>query len=147
MIYTAQLNKDTQNSLLSIWQFSSDAELLDATAFGDLFVKTAGKVFYLSVTDGKCENVSELIEEFGLPPVSINLGDEWYQLSAQQSIKEEKGSTLHLKENYCLAFLEPVFLEGEYSTNNINSMEITAYHKSVKAILERNRQFPFSTKY
>lgn len=99
------------------------------TAFGDLFVRLGETYKLYSLTDGTVADVTSEINEYGLPPVSFELGDEWYQLDAQAALKEE-GKTL--EEGQCFGFDTPLYQDGEYSLDNISVKEILAYHRSSK---------------
>ena len=132
MHHSLELPPTIQEQLLKIWQIPKDSEILDITAFGDLFIQhnTEGKttIELISLTDGKREEVTELVEEFGLPPVSLDLGDEWYQLSALNSLQE---FGLKLDHSQCFAFIQPVFKGGDYGPENIQAEDIVAYHQRI----------------
>ncbi len=129
-----QIKTKIKEEIMSIWGVHKNSEFLDITPFGDFFIKAAdGKYFLYSLTNGEVEDVSESIEEHGLPPVSIELGDEWYQLDAQAILMEEG---LELGDNQCFGFKRPLFVGGEYSPDNIEIVDIVSYnmavHKSLK---------------
>jgi len=133
MHYTIKTTPDTLEHLKALWGFDASAKILDITAFGDFFVQTpSGSITLVSLTDGKLEDVSELIAELGLPPVSVELGDEWYQLDAQAALNES-GITLSL--NQCFGFEKPLFIEGEYGPENINVYDICEYHTRIHDLI------------
>lgn len=124
-----QIEQKTEEEIMSIWGVPENSEFLDITPFGDFFIKSPeGTYFLYSLTNGEIEDVSESIEEHGLPPVSIELGDEWYQLDAQAILMEEG---LELGDNQCFGFKLPLFLDGEYSPDNIELVDIASYNRAV----------------
>lgn len=133
MHYNVKTSADTIVHLKTLWGFDASARILDITPFGDLFVQepNAG-ITLVSLTDGKLENVSELVEELGLPPVSVELGDEWYQLDAQAALNE---SGIKLDQDQCFSFVQALFLNGEYQSDNIEVYDINEYHIRIHKLL------------
>lgn len=133
MHYTIKTSADTITYLKTLWGFDASAKILDITAFGDLFVQiSTGGITLVSLTDGKIEDVSELVEELGLPPASVELGDEWYQLDAQAALNE---SGLSLDPDQCFSFAKPLFLNGEYQSDNIKVCDINEYHARLHKLI------------
>ncbi len=129
-----QIKKKVKEEIMSIWGISESSELLDMTPFGDFFIlDSEGKYFLYSLTNGEIVDVSELIEEHGLPPVSIELGEEWYQLDAHAVLLE---NGLELGDNQCFGFKQPLFKGGEYGPDNIDVVDVVNYNKVVHASLE-----------
>jgi hypothetical protein len=136
MHYPLQITATLSTQLQKIWQYDVNAKLLDITAFGDFFIQLPnGTIVLYSLTDGQIIEVTELVEEFGLPPVNLDLGDEWYQLSAQALLKEQNEA---LAEDQCFAFITPLFNEetpGVYGPENIEMVTITEYHQRLRPII------------
>lgn len=138
-----QIEQKIKEEIMSIWGVPENSEFLDMTPFGDFFVKSsAGKYFLYSLTNGEIEDVSELIEEHGLPPVSIELGEEWYQLDAHAVLLEEG---LVLDDNQCFGFKQPIFMGGEYSPDNIEVVDIASYSRAVHKLVEQVKKASEST--
>ncbi len=124
-----QIKQKIKEEIMSVWGVPENSELLDITPFGDFFIlDSEGKYFLYSLTNGEVEDVSELIEEHGLPPVSIELGEEWYQLDAHAVLLEDG---LELGDNQCFGFKQPLFMGGGYSPDNIEVMDIVSYNRAV----------------
>lgn len=130
-----RVNYDTQvaDGIKTLWRLPEEANILDVTPMGDVFIELPDNEFVmLSVTDGEAINVSEEIMEYGLPPVDIALGDDWYHLDAQAALSES-GMTLNVNE--CFGFNTPLFQGGDYAAENIEVVNILEYHKQVCASL------------
>lgn len=123
----------TADGIKTLWSLPADAKLLDITPMGDAFFELPdGEFVMVSVTDGGVQNVTEEINEFGLPPVDFALGDEWYHLDAQAALSE---AGMTLAANECFGFTKPLFQGGDYSAENIAVMDILEYHKRVRHVL------------
>ena len=129
MHFKPQLCDSSLQALLALWHYPQ-GEILDITAFGDLFIRENNRVIYISITDGTIEDVSELVAELGLPPVSLDLGDQWYQLSTQYELAEQ-GWQLNNEE--CFAFKTALFANGDYALENVQCRNIIAYHQQHQA--------------
>lgn len=130
-----RVNYDAQvaDGIKTLWRLPAEAKILDVTPMGDVFIGLSDNEFVmLSVTDGEAINVSEEIMEYGLPPVDIALGDDWYHLDAQAALSE---SGMTLSENECFGFNTPLFQGGDYAAENIEVVNILEYHKQVCASL------------
>ena len=130
-----KVSYDTQISdgIKALWELPAGATVLDITPMGDVFLELPdGEFLMISVTDGETLNVTEDIKEYGLPPVDVALGDEWYHLDAQAALSE---AGMTLAANECFGFKTPLFKNGDYSAENIDVMDILEYHKRVRQIL------------
>lgn len=138
MHYPITLTKPLDQQLHELLPLSEHDKILAITAFGDTFVqiKSNGTTEYLlySFTDGTISDVTDLIAEHGLPPVSLDLGDEWYQLSAQAMLHAEG---LRLASGECFGFKQPVFEGGDYGPDNIETVKIVAYQSALLPTLKR----------
>lgn len=124
------------DSLHQIWGLPDTTQIIEITAFGDFFTKDKQGLYWLySLTDGEIKEVSREINEFGLPPVEVALGDEWYQLDAQSVLAEEKRV---LDENQCFGFKQPVFKQGDYSLENIEVVNICQYSQRIHGFMRQN---------
>ncbi|MEC7546548.1 MAG: hypothetical protein VYB48_06375 [Pseudomonadota bacterium] len=133
MKFKVDFDTATADGIKILWNLPADATLLDITPMGDVFVRLPDNTFQLiSVTDGVIQDVTDDINEYGLPPVDFALGDEWYQLDAQAALSEE-GFTLPAKA--CFGFRVPLFQGGEYSSANIEAEDILSYHARVQALV------------
>lgn len=136
MHYPLQITATLSQQLQNLWQYDAKAKLLDITAFGDFFIELSdGTIYLYSLTDGQIIETTELIEEFGLPPVNLDLGDEWYQLSAQSLLKSQNRA---LTEGQCFAFITPLFIDdnpGLYGPENIEVISILEYHQRLQPII------------
>ncbi|MEC8104593.1 MAG: hypothetical protein VXZ24_09085 [Pseudomonadota bacterium] len=133
MKFKVDFDTATADGIKILWNLPADATLLDITPMGDVFVRLPDNTFQLiSVTDGVIQDVTDDINEYGLPPVDFALGDEWYQLDAQAALSEE-GFTLPAKA--CFGFRVPLFQGGEYSSANIEAEDILSYHTRVQALV------------
>jgi len=129
MKFKVDFDTATADGIKTLWNLPADARLLDITPMGDVFFELPdGEFVMVSVTDSGVQNVTEEINEFGLPPVDFALGDEWYHLDAQAALSEA-GMTLAVNE--CFGFTKPLFQGGEYSAENIAVMDVLEYHKQV----------------
>ena len=133
MKFIVEFEKHLEAELKEIWELSADARVLDITPMGDVFAELPGGEFIMvSVTDGDVLNVTEEIKEYGLPPVDVALGDDWYHLDAQVALSE---AGMILNTNECFGFKTPLFKDGDYSAENIDVINILEYHKRVRQIL------------
>lgn len=131
--YKVEYDSGVTDGIKAIWGIPEGADVLEITAMGDVFVRLPDNTFQLiSVTDGVIQDVTDDINEYGLPPVDFALGDEWYQLDAQAALSEE-GFTLPAKA--CFGFRVPLFQGGEYSSANIEAEDILSYHTRVQALV------------
>jgi len=130
MKFKVDFDTATADGIKTLWDLQADARLLDITPMGDAFFELPdGEFLMVSVTDGGVQNVTEEINEFGLPPVDFALGDEWYHLDAQAALSE---AGMTLAANECFGFTKPLFQGGDYSSENIAVMNILEYHKRVR---------------
>ncbi len=130
MKYKVGYDTQTSDGIKALWELPVDATVLDITPMGDVFVELPdGEFLMISVTDGETLNVTEEIKEYGLPPVDVALGDDWYHLDAQAALSE---AGLTLNTNECFGFKTPLFQAGDYSAENIEVMDILEYHKQVR---------------
>lgn len=114
-----------------IWKIAHDAEILDITAFGDFFVKNAdNSCDFYHVSEGEKNDVTELIDEYGLPPVNIDLGADWYQLDAVAALTE---AGWQWNDKQCLGFVQPLFQGGCYEQDNIAVVDFFDYQKQLAA--------------
>ncbi|NRB38561.1 MAG: hypothetical protein HRU20_08855 [Pseudomonadales bacterium] len=133
MNYQIKLNASNHQRLKQVWQLSDDKQILDITAFGDFFVKAADeKCWFYNITDGEKTDVTELIQEHGLPPVLVELGGDWYQLDALSGLTEDGWI---LQEHQCLGFKQPLFEGGEYQDGNIAVMDFFVYQQRLADLL------------
>lgn len=133
MNYHISLAADAHTKIKQIWSLAADSNILDITAFADFFVQYAnGNIEFYNITEGEKIDVSDLVAEHGLPPVSIELGGEWYQLDAFSAVVED-GWTW--SEQQCLGFKQPLFEAGEYTAENMAVMDIIDYHTTLAAKL------------
>jgi len=133
MKYKVDFDSQTSNGIKALWELPADAKVLDITPMGDVFLELPdGGFVMVSVTDGGVQNVTEEINEFGLPPVDFALGDEWYHLDAQAALSE---AGMTLAANECFGFTKPLFQGGDYSAENIAVMDILMYHKRARQSL------------
>ena len=130
MHYPITISPPLMLQLRKVLSLTDQETLLDITAFGDVFIQrqldipnTHEHILY-SFTDGTISNVSELVAEHGLPPVSLDLGDQWYQFNAQAMLKDDG---LALAEGECFGFIQPTFEGGDYGPHNIHIVKITDY--------------------
>lgn len=145
MKYKIEIDTSIEAELIKIWGLPTDSKILDVTPFGDFFARLPDTtVILISATDGEVKNVTKEINEFGLPPVEIELGDEWYQLDAQAGLEEE-GFKLNSAE--CFGFKQPLFLGGDYSPENIETINICNYHSSVFKLYSQTSADPIGTIY
>lgn len=137
MDYPIIITPQITATLQALWGYNNNAVLLDITAFGDFFIRLPNNhVNLYSITDGSISDVTELVAEFGLPPVNLDLGDEWYQLGAQALLKQTK---MVLPEGYCFGFKVPLFSQesvGIYGPENIEVIAIEQYHQRVMPLIE-----------
>lgn len=133
MQYQVALDEDSKTRLKNIWLIDEQSDILDMTAFADFFVRNKeGAIFFYNVTDGEKIDVTTLVNEHGLPPVSIELGGDWYQLDALTGLFEG-GCNLQTFE--CFGFALPLFAGGEYQAENIHVMDIFSYHQKLSECL------------
>lgn len=125
MNYSINLTPKRVQNILQVLKLPNDSQILDVTAFGDVFVKTENTITLYSFTDGTISDVSDLIEEFGLPPANLDLGDQWYQLSAQAMLHE---SHYTLADDECFCFKQALYKEGVYGPENITVIKILDYY-------------------
>lgn len=125
MDYPITLTPELSHSIAQVLKLPEGSQILDITAFGDVFIKNEEAIVLYSFTDGTISDVSELVDEFGLPPVHLDLGDEWYQVSAQAMLLE-KGHTLAHDE--CFSFKQALYNEGVYGPENITTIKILDYY-------------------
>jgi hypothetical protein len=137
MIYKPTISHGIEQELKQLWGLADTDKIIEITAFGDFFVKSNEEYLFYSLTDGKISNVTQDILEFGLPPVEVALGDEWYQLDAQSFLKEE-GQDLAVDQ--CFAFVTPVFLGGDYGPDNIHIEDICQYTRRIHGLVGKNTQ-------
>ncbi|HEY7771761.1 MAG TPA: T6SS immunity protein Tdi1 domain-containing protein [Marinagarivorans sp.] len=132
MHYPITLSNSLDQQLRTLLKLAPSDKILAITAFGDTFIQgtSEGRTRHLlySFTDGTRSDVTELIAEHGLPPVSLDLGDEWYQLSAQALLHADG---LRLAEDECFGFKQPIFEGGDYGPDNIEVVKIVAYQRSL----------------
>lgn len=126
MSFSIALSSELIEQIKALWGLSSNVDVLEMTAFGDFFVQEGENYLLYSLTDARISDVSVEIKEYGLPPVSFELGDEWYQLDAQAALKEDGSS---LGPNQCFGFVSSLSDGGEYSLDNISVMDILEYHR------------------
>lgn len=130
MKYKVGYDTQTSDGIKALWELPADATVLDITPMGDVFLELPnGEFVMVSVTDGDVMNVTEEINEYGLPPVDFALGDEWYHLDAQAALSE---AGMILSSNECFGFKTPLFQGGDYSAENIAVINILEYHKRVR---------------
>lgn len=125
MHYRITLSPEQALTIIQTLKLAEDSQILDITAFGDIFVKTNQTVTLYSFTDGTISDVSDLIEEFGLPPVHLDLGDQWYQVSAQAMLHEKQ---YVLSPDECFCFKQALYEEGVYGPENITVIKILDYY-------------------
>ena len=129
MKYKVGYDTQTSDGIKALWELPADATVLDITPMGDVFLELPdGEFVMISVTDGEVMTVTEEIKEYGLPPVDVALGDDWYHLDAQAALSE---AGLTLNTNECFGFKTPLFKDGDYSAENIEVVDILDYHKQV----------------
>ena len=133
MKFKVSFDTQTSDSIKALWELPADAIVLDITPMGDVFLELPdGEFVMISVTDGEVMSVTEEIKEYGLPPVDVALGDDWYHLDAQAALSE---AGMILNTNECFGFKTPLFKDGDYSAENIDVINILEYHKRVRQIL------------
>ena len=133
MKFKVSYDTQTSDGIKALWELPADATVLDITPMGDVFLELPdGEFVMVSVTDGEVINVTEEIKEYGLPPVDVALGDDWYHLDAQAALSE---AGMTLAANECFGFKTPLFQDGGYSAENIEVMDILEYHKQVREFL------------
>ncbi len=133
MKYKVGYDTRTSDGIKALWELPADATVLDITPMGDVFLELPdGEFVMVSVTDGEVMTVTEEIKEYGLPPVDVALGDDWYHLDAQAALSE---AGMTLAANECFGFTKPLFQGGDYSAENIAVMDILEYHKRVRESL------------
>ena len=133
MKYKVGYDTQTSDGIKALWEVPADATVLDITPMGDVFLELPdGEFAMISVTDGEVMNVTEEIKEYGLPPVDVALGDEWYHLDAQAALSE---AGMILNTNECFGFKTPLFQDGDYSAENIEVVDTLEYHKKVREFL------------
>lgn len=130
MKYKVGYDTQTSDGIKALWELPADATVLDITPMGDVFLELPnGEFVMVSVTDGEVMTVTEEIKEYGLPPVDVALGDDWYHLDAQAALSE---AGMILAANECFGFRTPLFQDGDYSAENIEVMDILEYHGRVR---------------
>ena len=127
MSFSISLSDSQKQALKRIWELPDSVEIIEMTAFGDFFSKEGDCYFFNSLTDACRQEVTAEINEFGLPPVSVELGDEWYQLDAQSALDEEG---IELSEGQCFGFMTPLYQGGDYALENIEVKKILEYHSA-----------------
>lgn len=127
MKLSLSVSDELKQKLGHIWTLSPPEEIIEITSFGDFFVRKDDEYFLYSLTDGEVQDVTNLINEHGLPPVSIELGDEWYQLDALSAL-EDIG--LSLDEGQCFGFIIDLDSGGDYSLDNIEKKYLEEYHQA-----------------
>jgi len=133
MKYKVGYDTQTSDGIKALWELPADATVLDITPMGDVFLELPdGEFVMVSVTDGEVMTVTEEIKEYGLPPVDVSLGDDWYHLDAQAALSE---AGMTLSTNECFGFTKPLFQGGDYSAENISVMDILEYHEVVSNML------------
>ncbi len=133
MKYKVAYDTQTSDGIKALWKLPADATVLDITPMGDVFLELPdGDFVMISVTDGETLSVTEEIKEYGLPPVDVAVGDDWYHLDAQAALSE---AGMTLASNECFGFKTPLFKDGDYSAENIEVMDILEYHKQVREFL------------
>jgi hypothetical protein len=133
MKYKVAYDTQTSDGIKALWKLPADATVLDITPMGDVFLELPdGEFVMISVTDGEVMTVTEEVKEYGLPPVDVALGDDWYHLDAQAALSE---AGMTLAANECFGFTKPLFQGGDYSAENIAVMDILEYHKRVRESL------------
>ncbi|WP_053981696.1 hypothetical protein [Marinagarivorans algicola] len=125
MYYPITLSPELALTITQTLKLPRDSQILDITAFGDIFIQTGPTVTLYSFTDGTISDVSDLIEEFGLPPVNLDLGDQWYQVSAQAMLHEKQ---YILNSDECFCFKQALYNEGVYGPENIIVIKILDYY-------------------
>lgn len=113
------------HNILSVLQREPSDKILDITAFGDIFIQTDNGIIFYNFTDGTISNVTDLIDEFGLPPVNLDLGDQWYQVSAQALLHENHFT---LQANECFGFVVALNNDGVYGPENIKAVNLIDYY-------------------
>ena len=133
MKFKVSFDAQTSDGIKALWELPAEAKVLDITPMGDVFLELPdGEFVMISVTDGEVMSVTEEIKEYGLPPVDVALGDDWYHLDAQAALSE---AGMILNTNECFGFKTPLFKDGDYSAENIDVINILEYHKRVRQIL------------
>ena len=133
MKFKVSYDTQTSDGIKALWELPADAQILDITPMGDVFLELPdGEFAMISVTDGEVMTVTEEIKEYGLPPVDVALGDDWYHLDAQAALSE---AGMTLATNECFGFKTPLFQDGDYSAENIAVMNVLEYHKRVRESL------------
>jgi hypothetical protein len=133
MKFKVSYDTQTSDGIKALWELPADATVLDITPMGDVFLEIPdGEFVMISVTDGEVMTVTEEIKEYGLPPVDVALGDDWYHLDAQAALSE---AGITLAANECFGFAKPLFQGGDYSAENIAVMNVLEYHRQVRESL------------
>lgn len=125
MNYSIKITPKLAQAIIQTLKLPQNSHILDITAFGDVFVKIANTIDLYSFTDGTISDVTDLIAEFGLPPANLDLGDQWYQLSAQALLYENHYT---LADDECFSFKQPLYKEGIYGPENITVIKILDYY-------------------
>lgn len=105
------------------WKIGPDAELLQLTVFGDLFLETPdGHVHFLDTARSTYEEVAESVEEWG--PMMPVRGPEWFHAEVllellQLDARPEPG--------FIYSWRQPLFLGGEESLDNVGFAAPVAY--------------------
>ena len=135
MNYQISLSAEQQTELKNLWGIDDKAQILDVTAFADFFVKNEdGSCDFYNISDGEKIDVSELVAEYGLPPVNIDLGADWYHLDTVAGLTEDGWQW---SGTQCLGFIKPLFAGGEYEGENMAVMELFDYHQQLAKALTR----------
>lgn len=137
MIFKVTLSETDIDALKTIWGVPEHDDIIEVTAFGDFFTKSpSGEYTLYCLTDGEIKSVTAEVKEHGLPPVEIALGDEWYQLDAQNMLKE---AGEQLGDHEVFAFTSPVFLGGEYGPDNVSVENICLYSRRIHGLMHQNK--------
>lgn len=129
MSFSISLPSSLGQELAQLWELPEGDQVIEMTTFGDFFVQHGEAFLFYSLTDATISDVTSQVQEFGLPPVSIELGDEWYQLDAKAALDEQE---VHLKDGQCFGFKQPLYEGGEYSLENIELVDMLKYHRAAK---------------
>lgn len=134
MEFSLNLTPEIIQTAMDIGLIHPHDRLLEVTPFGDVFIERDERIYLLSFTDGFIEDVSELANDFGLPPEHLDLADEWYQLG---TLGDLKSHGLTLEQGQCFGFVTPLNQGGEYSPNNVATFALGEYWEARFLTLSR----------
>jgi hypothetical protein len=122
------------------WQLGDAFTPLLFTAFGDMFFEAdAGGIFWLNTGTAEVERVAESVEGFN-NLLRDDVADDWLLPGLVEALLEA-GKTRAEGECYTFVTL-PIFVEGEYTIENLNPVPAIEHFVLTGTILEKMDDLP-----